>query len=192
MTSPATSSTDMPCTCTPIGQCACCARGPEWDATTSLLACSARFKQTFADRHAIHGEEDVAGRDAAARVQGRAFGKGLHDARRHVTMPCTPAPQILSAADPQLSLIPAGHGVPRIRRRTTRMRASTDLPEPRARGPRPRGPRPWRRGRLLAGQPQCPCTTSRPQPVPRRCSTSNLTTTQRFLGPVTAHQNHRN
>lgn len=57
------------------------------------------------DLHAIHGEEDVAGRDAAARVRRRAFDKGLHDARCHVTMPCTSAPQIVSAADPQRSLI---------------------------------------------------------------------------------------
>ena len=99
MTRPATSSTDMPCTCTPSVSARGVRAAPNEMQQRLCWPAAHVSSKHLPNRHAIHGEEDVAGRDAAARVRGRAFGKGLHDARRHVTMTCTPVPQILSAAD---------------------------------------------------------------------------------------------
>ena len=121
MTSPATSSTDMPCTCTPIGQCACCARGPECGATTSLLACSARFKQTFA-RPARHPRRGGCRR---ARCRRTRTTPSLRQGPSRCTVPCDHALHI-SAADRQRRR-PSAQPHLRVRRirRTTSTRART-------------------------------------------------------------------
>lgn len=62
------------------------------------------LRKYLQDRHVIHTEKDVAARDAAACVRGRAFDQVLHDARRQMATSCTPAPQIISAAYPHAAM----------------------------------------------------------------------------------------